>query len=172
MRWMRQASECTQSAGPRESSRRWSVVELSRPGSRCSGRRRSIVVGRGAVASAPAGSSWSMRASLGTAHERVRAAGLTVSVAPRRGTPVVESPTSLQEALPVATVTPKVAIIYYSSTGTVHALAQEYAKGLESAGAEVRLRKVHELAPPEAIASNEAWAEHAEATKDVPEATA
>jgi NAD(P)H dehydrogenase (quinone) len=72
----------------------------------------------------------------------------------------------------MATVTPKVAIIYYSSTGTIHAMAQDYAKGLENAGAEVRIRKVHELAPPEAIAANEAWAQHAEATKDVPEATA
>ncbi|MDF2975743.1 MAG: NAD(P)H:quinone oxidoreductase, type [Actinomycetospora sp.] len=72
----------------------------------------------------------------------------------------------------MATVTPKVAIIYYSSTGTIHALAQEYAKGLENAGAEVRIRKVHELAPPEAIASNEAWQKHAEETQDVPEATA
>ena len=72
----------------------------------------------------------------------------------------------------MATVTPKVAIIYYSSTGTIHAMAQDYAKGLENAGAEVRIRKVHELAPPEAIAANEAWAQHAEATQDVPEATA
>ena len=72
----------------------------------------------------------------------------------------------------MTTVTPKVAIIYYSATGTVHALAQECAKGLENAGAEVRVRKVHELAPPEAIASNEAWQRHAEATENVPEATA
>jgi NAD(P)H dehydrogenase (quinone) len=72
----------------------------------------------------------------------------------------------------MATVTPKVAIIYYSSTGTIHAMAQDYAKGLENAGAEVRIRKVHELAPPEAIASNEAWQKHAEETQDVPEATA
>jgi NAD(P)H dehydrogenase (quinone) len=68
--------------------------------------------------------------------------------------------------------TPKVAIIYYSSTGSVHALAQEYAKGLEGEGAEVRIRKVAELAPPEAIAGNEAWQRHAEETADVPEATA
>ena len=69
-------------------------------------------------------------------------------------------------------ITPKVAIIYYSSTGSVHALTQEYAKGLENEGAEVRIRKVHELAPADAIAGNEAWAKHLEATADVPEATA
>ena len=68
--------------------------------------------------------------------------------------------------------TPKVAIIYYSSTGSVHALAQEYAKGLEGEGAEVRIRKVAELAPPEAVAANEAWQRHADETADVPEATA
>jgi hypothetical protein len=34
------------------------------------------------------------------------------------------------------------AIIYYSATGTVHALAQAAAEGAEKAGAQVRLRKV------------------------------
>lgn len=41
----------------------------------------------------------------------------------------------------------KVAVIYYSATGTVHSLAQAVAKGAASAGAEVRLRRVAELAP-------------------------
>ncbi|GAB2829591.1 NAD(P)H:quinone oxidoreductase [Actinoallomurus bryophytorum] len=35
-----------------------------------------------------------------------------------------------------------VAIIYYSATGTIHALAQAAAEGAEKAGAQVRLRKV------------------------------
>ena len=39
------------------------------------------------------------------------------------------------------------AIIYYSATGTVHDLARAAAEGAEKAGAEVRLRKVAELAP-------------------------
>jgi NAD(P)H:quinone oxidoreductase type IV len=65
----------------------------------------------------------------------------------------------------------KIAVIYYSSTGTVHRLANEIVAGAEAAGAEVRLRKVHELAPAEAIAGNEVWANHVEATQDVPEAT-
>ncbi|HEY8374747.1 MAG TPA: NAD(P)H:quinone oxidoreductase [Pseudonocardiaceae bacterium] len=63
---------------------------------------------------------------------------------------------------------PKVAIIYYSSTGNTHALAQAVAEGAEKAGAEVRLRRVAELAPAEAIDSNPAWREHVEATKDIP----
>ncbi|MFC8348513.1 NAD(P)H:quinone oxidoreductase [Streptomyces sp. NPDC057280] len=63
-----------------------------------------------------------------------------------------------------------VAIIYYSSTGTVHALAQAAAEGAEKAGAEVRLRRVAETAPPEAIGANPAWARHLEDTADVTEA--
>lgn len=65
----------------------------------------------------------------------------------------------------------KTAVIYYSATGSVYALAQAAAKAAEHAGAEVRLRKVRELAPEEAIASNEGWAAHAKQTQDVPEAT-
>jgi NAD(P)H dehydrogenase (quinone) len=55
----------------------------------------------------------------------------------------------------------KVSVIYYSATGSVHALAQAAVEAAEKAGAEVRLRKVHELAPQEAIASNEGWSKHA-----------
>ncbi|GAA0660791.1 NAD(P)H:quinone oxidoreductase [Kitasatospora atroaurantiaca] len=64
-----------------------------------------------------------------------------------------------------------VAVIYYSSTGHVHKLAQEAAQAAEKVGAEVRLRKVAELAPEAAIAGNQAWADHVAATKDVAEAT-
>lgn len=63
-----------------------------------------------------------------------------------------------------------VAIIYYSSTGNVHALAQAAAKGAEKAGAEVRLRKVAELAPPEAVSANPDWRRHLEETADIAEA--
>jgi len=64
----------------------------------------------------------------------------------------------------------KLAVIYYSSTGTNYQLAQWAAEAGKSAGAEVRLLKVHELAPDEAINSNPAWRAHADATKDVKEA--
>ncbi|MFE4211464.1 NAD(P)H:quinone oxidoreductase [Streptomyces sp. NPDC056844] len=64
-----------------------------------------------------------------------------------------------------------VAVVYYSATGTVSTIAKAVAKDAEAAGAQVRLRKVAELAPRAAIASNPAWAEHAEATADIPEAT-
>lgn len=57
----------------------------------------------------------------------------------------------------------KVAVIYYSATGTVHALAQAVAEGAASAGAEVRLRRVAELAPESAIDENPLWRRHANA---------
>jgi len=63
-----------------------------------------------------------------------------------------------------------VAVIFYSSTGTVYRLAQAVADGACEAGGEVRLRKVRELAPPDAIASNPQWAAIVEEMKDVPEA--
>ncbi|MEV8533671.1 NAD(P)H:quinone oxidoreductase [Streptomyces sp. NPDC051211] len=66
---------------------------------------------------------------------------------------------------------PKIAVIYYSATGTVHQLAQALAEGAEKAGAEVRLRRVAELAPDAAIDSNPAWREHIEATREIEAAT-
>lgn len=65
----------------------------------------------------------------------------------------------------------RTAVIYYSATGSVYAMAEAAAKAAEHAGSEVRLRKVRELAPEEAIASNEGWSTHARQTQDVPEAT-
>src|SRR5262245_7520523 len=68
-------------------------------------------------------------------------------------------------------MTTNVAVIYYSATGTVFELAKTAATAAEKAGAEVRLRKVRELAPEEAIAANQGWADHAEATQHVVEAS-
>jgi len=65
----------------------------------------------------------------------------------------------------------KVAVIYYSATGSVHTLAEAAAQAAEKAGAEVRLRKVRELAPDEAIASNDGWAAHRLQTQHIEEAT-
>jgi NAD(P)H dehydrogenase (quinone) len=64
-----------------------------------------------------------------------------------------------------------VAVIYYSSTGNVHALAEAVADGAAHVGAEVRLRRVAELAPAEAIDANDAWRAHVEATAAVPVAS-
>ncbi|MHB1956679.1 MAG: NAD(P)H:quinone oxidoreductase [Sulfobacillus sp.] len=66
----------------------------------------------------------------------------------------------------------KVAVIYYSAMGTNYGLAQAASDAAREAGAEVRLRRVRELAPAEAIAANAAWQAHHEATRDaVPQAT-
>ena len=62
-----------------------------------------------------------------------------------------------------------VAVIYYSSTGHVHQLADAVAEGAEEAGNEVRLRRVPELAPEEVIRSQDAWHEHAVAERGVVE---
>jgi NAD(P)H:quinone oxidoreductase type IV len=67
---------------------------------------------------------------------------------------------------------PKIAVIYYSATGTVYELARSISAGAEAAGAQVRLRKAAELAPESAIASNPAWAQHVAATGDIAVATA
>jgi len=66
----------------------------------------------------------------------------------------------------------KLSVIYYSATGSVFTLAQQAVEAAEKAGAEVRLRKVTELAPKAAIEANEGWSKHALETQDVPEATA
>jgi NAD(P)H dehydrogenase (quinone) len=68
-------------------------------------------------------------------------------------------------------MTTRVAVIYYSATGNVHALAEAVAEGAAQAGAQVRLRCVAELAPAEAIDSNPAWRAHVDATADTDVAT-
>jgi NAD(P)H dehydrogenase (quinone) len=64
----------------------------------------------------------------------------------------------------------KVAVIYYSSTGAVHALAQAVAEGAVSAGAEVRLRRVAELVTDATIDENPRWRRHVDATASIAEA--
>lgn len=64
----------------------------------------------------------------------------------------------------------KVAVVYYSSTGTVAALAREIGDAAEKAGAEVRLRRAPELAPQSAVESNPAWERNLRETQDIPEA--
>ncbi|MHA3701681.1 NAD(P)H:quinone oxidoreductase [Jatrophihabitans sp. YIM 134969] len=51
----------------------------------------------------------------------------------------------------------KVAIIFYSSTGTIYEMAKTAEQSAKDAGAEVRLVRARELAPAEAVASNPAW---------------
>jgi NAD(P)H dehydrogenase (quinone) len=61
-----------------------------------------------------------------------------------------------------------VAVVYYSSTGNVAALARAVADGVSSEGAEVRLRRVAELAPDAAIDQNPLWRKHADDSSTTP----
>ncbi|MDN5725189.1 MAG: NAD(P)H:quinone oxidoreductase [Propionibacteriales bacterium] len=64
----------------------------------------------------------------------------------------------------------RIAVIYYSSTGTTHALAEAYAQGAVDSGAEVRLRRAPELAPRAVIDRSPEWAAHLSQTDDIPDA--
>ena len=68
----------------------------------------------------------------------------------------------------VSRVEPRVAVIYYSATGNVHALAQAVAEG---AGAEVRLRHVEELASELQISQSQYWGRHRSRVAEAPVAT-
>lgn len=65
----------------------------------------------------------------------------------------------------------KVAVIYYSSTGTNRTMAEAVAEGARAAGAEVRVRHVAETAPDAAIDSNPKWREHVDAVAGEPVAS-
>jgi len=65
----------------------------------------------------------------------------------------------------------RLAVIYYSTYGTNHQMAETAAQAARDAGAEVRLRKVRETAPEGVVAGQDAWRAQAERTADVPEAS-
>lgn len=68
-------------------------------------------------------------------------------------------------------MTVKVAVIYYSATGTVHALAKAVAEGAAPAGAAVRLRRAAGLAPDSAIDQNPRRRRHADAATPIAQAS-
>ena len=63
----------------------------------------------------------------------------------------------------------RIAVIYYSAGGNVHALARAVAEGAASEGADVRLRHVAELSQEMAI-SKQYWGRHRSEIKDQPDA--
>ncbi|MUP47475.1 NAD(P)H:quinone oxidoreductase [Gramella sp. BOM4] len=66
----------------------------------------------------------------------------------------------------------KLAVIYYSATGTNYQMAKWATEAArESGDYEVKMLRVEETAPSEAIAQNEEWKKHYESTKDVPTAS-
>lgn len=66
----------------------------------------------------------------------------------------------------------RLAVIYYSTYGTNHAMAEEGAAAAREAGAEVRLLKVHETAPESVVAGQEAWKAQVDRTAHIPEVSA
>lgn len=66
---------------------------------------------------------------------------------------------------------PKIAVIYYSATGTNHTIAQAVAEGATGAGAETRVRLIAETAPAAAIDSNPKWRAFVDKTANEPKAS-
>ncbi|HWM74686.1 MAG TPA: NAD(P)H:quinone oxidoreductase [Nocardioides sp.] len=62
----------------------------------------------------------------------------------------------------------RLAIIYYSSYGSTHTMAQRIASTAEKEGAEVRLRHVAETAPDDVIQGQEEWQAHRDEVQDAP----
>ncbi|WP_089741744.1 NAD(P)H:quinone oxidoreductase [Gracilibacillus ureilyticus] len=65
----------------------------------------------------------------------------------------------------------KLAVVFYSMSGTNYQLAKWAEEGSREAGADVKVLKVQELAPQSVIEGNEVWRSTVESTKDVPVAT-
>jgi NAD(P)H dehydrogenase (quinone) len=73
-----------------------------------------------------------------------------------------------------ASITPgtvRLAIIYYSTYGTNHQMAEIAEEAARAAGAETRLRKVRETAPEGVVAGQAPWKAQQERTAHVPEAS-
>lgn len=68
-------------------------------------------------------------------------------------------------------MTVKLAVIYYSTYGTNHAMAGIAAAAAREAGAEVKLLRIAETAPEAVVASQDAWKAQAEKSADIPVAT-
>lgn len=65
----------------------------------------------------------------------------------------------------------RLAVIYYSTYGTNHQMAEIAAEAARAAGAEVRLLKVRETAPEDVVNGQDAWRAQAEKSAHVPEAS-
>ncbi|MEO2060027.1 MAG: NAD(P)H:quinone oxidoreductase [Mesonia sp.] len=66
----------------------------------------------------------------------------------------------------------KLAIIYYSSTGTNYTLAREAESAAKDLGIEnIRFKRVEETVPEEVIKENEDWYNHYQETKEIETAT-
>ena len=68
-------------------------------------------------------------------------------------------------------MTVKLAIVFYSTYGTNHRMAEIAAEAARAAGAEVRVLRVAETAPDSVVASQDAWKAQAEKSAPIPVAT-
>lgn len=68
--------------------------------------------------------------------------------------------------------TVKLAVLFYSTYGTNHQMAQIAVAAARDAGAEVRLLRIAETAPEAAVNSQDAWKAQVEKASTVPAATA
>jgi NAD(P)H dehydrogenase (quinone) len=67
--------------------------------------------------------------------------------------------------------TVKLAILFYSTYGTNHAMAEIAADAARAAGAEVKLLRIAETAPEAAVNSQDAWKAQVEKASSIPVAT-
>ena len=65
----------------------------------------------------------------------------------------------------------RLAIVYYSTYGTNHAMAEVAAEAAREAGAEVRLLKARETAPEGVVNGQDPWRAQVERSAHIPEAT-
>ncbi|RVT85239.1 NAD(P)H:quinone oxidoreductase [Rhodobacteraceae bacterium CCMM004] len=68
--------------------------------------------------------------------------------------------------------TPKIAVVFYSTYGTNHQVAQAAADAAREAGAEVRLVRIAETAPEEVVNGQDAWKAQLDKMSDIPVVTA
>ncbi len=66
---------------------------------------------------------------------------------------------------------PKIAVLFYSTYGTNHAMAEAAAAAATAAGAEVKLLRVAETAPQSVIDTQDAWKAEAATQSNIPVAT-
>lgn len=66
---------------------------------------------------------------------------------------------------------PKIAIVFYSTYGTNHAMAQTAAEAAKEAGADIRLLRTKETAPKDVVEGQDAWKAQLDRMSDIPEVT-
>jgi len=65
----------------------------------------------------------------------------------------------------------RLAVVFYSTYGTNHAMAEIAAEAARAAGAEVRLLRVAETAPKDVVEGQDGWKAQADRMADIPVAT-